>query len=146
MEVTLATWAVAITGLVLIGLLCALQLVAVLRPRARWTIENVYGGEPEATDPTAYFAFSQGFAWADVFLWLPLQVIGSVGMLLGQEWGFAIALAASVPYVYTAVQFFIWDRDLGFRQRTLYYWVVIWGMWPAFGLLQGAYVVWRFLG
>ena len=67
-------------------------------------------------------------------------------MLLGQEWGFAIALAASVPYVYTAVQFFIWDRDLGFRQRTLYYWVVIWGMWPAFGLLQGAYVVWRFLG
>ena len=79
MEVTLATWAVAITGLVLIGLLCALQLVAVLRPRARWTIENVYGGEPEATDPTAYFAFSQGFAWADVFLWLPIQVVGSIG-------------------------------------------------------------------
>ena len=146
MEVTPATWVVAITGLVLIGLLSALQLVAVLRPRARWTIENVYGGDPEATDPTAYFAFSQGFAWADVFLWLPLQVIGSVGMLLGQEWGFAVALAASVPYVYTAIQFFIWDRDLGFRQHTLYYWVVIWGMWPAFGLLQGAYVVWRFLG
>ena len=146
MDVTYATWAVAIAGLVLIGLLCALQLVAVLRPRARWTIENVYGGDPDATDPKAYFAFSQGFAWADVFLWLPIQVIGSIGMLLGHEWGYALALAASVPYLYTAIQFFIWDRDLGFRENTLYYWVVVWGMWPAFGLIQGAYVLWRLLG
>ena len=146
MEVTLWTWVVAVAGLALIGLLCALQLVAVLRPRARWTIENVYGGDPDATDPKAYFAFSQGFAWADVFLWLPIQVIGSIGMLLGHEWGYAFALAASVPYLYTAIQFFIWDRDLGFRENTLYYWVVVWGMWPAFGLIQGAYVLWRLLG
>ena len=146
MDVTLATWAVALAGLALIGLLGALQLVAVLRPRARWTIENVYGGDPETTDPRAYFAFSQGFAWADVFLWLPIQVIASIGMLLGETWGFASALAASVPYVYTAIQIYIWDRDLGFRQDTLYYWIVVWAMWPAFGLVQGAYATWRLLG
>ncbi len=145
MEVTYATWAVAIAGLVLIGLLCALQFVAVVRPRARWTIENVYGGDPESTDPKAYFAYNQGYAWADPFLWLPLQVVGSIGMLAGQTWGFAVALAASVPYLYTAIQCFIWDRDLGFREHTLYYWVVVWGIWPVFGLVQGAYVLWRFL-
>jgi len=44
MEVTILTWAVALAGLLLIGLLAALQVVAVLRPRERWTIENVYGG------------------------------------------------------------------------------------------------------
>ena len=32
----------ALAGLVLIGLLGTLQLVAVLRPHARWTIDNVY--------------------------------------------------------------------------------------------------------
>ena len=143
MDVTPLTWLVAIVGLVMIGLLGALQLVAVLRPRARWTIDNVYGGEPERTDPTAYFAFNQGMAWADVVLWLPLQVAASAGMLLGQTWGFVLAVAASMPYIYTAFTTFVWDRDLGFRQPGLFYWVVIWAMWPAFGVVQGLYAASR---
>jgi hypothetical protein len=63
MEVTILTWTVAATGLLLIGLLSGLQLVAVVRPRDRWTIDNVYGGNPDATDRNAYFAFNQGHAW-----------------------------------------------------------------------------------
>ncbi len=145
MDVTWATWAVAIGGLALMGLLGSLQLVAVVRPRAGWTIENVYGGEPSATDPVAYFAYNQGYAWADAFLWAPVQVAGSVGMLLGERWGFLAALAASVPYVYTAVTNFVWDRDLGFRENTFMYWVVVWAIWPVFGLLQGVYCFSRLL-
>ena len=110
-----------------------------VRPRAAWTVDNVYGGTPDATEPTAYFAFNQGFAWADVFMWAPLQVAGSIGMLLGERWGFVLALAASVPFVYTAFPMFIWDRALGFQKPTFNYWVVVWGMWPAFGVLEGLY-------
>ena len=62
MEVTAFTWVVAVTGLALMGLLGGAQLVAVLRPRAAWTIANVYGGQPESTDPNANFAFNQGAA------------------------------------------------------------------------------------
>jgi hypothetical protein len=146
MEVTALTRAVAITGLMLMGLLGGLQTVAVLRPRAAWTIENVYGGTPEATDPKAYFAFNQGVAWADTFLWAPVQIAGSIGMLLGRTWGFLLALMASVPFWYTAVPMLIWDRDLGFRENTFYYWVVVWGIWPAFGILESVYCVVRLLG
>lgn len=117
MEVTALTWIVAITGLVLVGLLAALQLVAVVSPRGAWTIENVYTGDPSATDPKAFFAFNQGWAWADPFFWAPLQIAGSIGMVLGQRWGFLLALAASVPFWYTAIPLFIWDRDMGFRQN-----------------------------
>jgi len=145
MDVTPLTWIVALTGLALIGLLTSLQLVAVLRPRAPWTIDNVYGGSPDATDPVAYFAFNQGFAWSDVLLWAPLQVAGSIGMLLGERWGFLLALAASVPFLYTAVPYYIWDRDLGFRKNTVGYWVVIWGMWPLFGIVEGLYCVVRLI-
>lgn len=145
MDVTLLTWVIAVTGLVLIGLLATLELIAIIRPHARWTIENVYGGEPDKTDPVAYYAFNQGYAWADVVLWAPLQVAASVGMVLGQEWGYLLAIAASVPYVYSAVNIFIWDRDLGFRKPTVSYWVVIWGMWPVFGLVQGLYAMARLL-
>jgi hypothetical protein len=145
MEVNVLTWIIAITGLVLMGLLGALQLVAVIRPRATWTIENVYGGSPDRTDPKAYFAFNQGSAWADPFFWAPLQIAGSIGMLMGERWGFLLALAASVPFWYTAIFFFIWDRDLGFRENTFTYWVIIWGMWPVFGILEGVYVFVRLL-
>jgi hypothetical protein len=146
MEVTAFTWIVAIMGLLFILLIGSLQLVALLRPRGEWTIKNVYGGSPDSTDPTAYFAFSQGFAWADVILWAPLQIAGTIGMMLGERWGFLLALAASVVFVYTAFSFFIWDRDLGFREPTFNYWFVIWGMWPLFGLIQGVYVFTRLLG
>ena len=128
MDVTVWTWLVAVTGLVLILLLASLQLVAVIRPRAAWTVANVYGGSPDSTDPTAYFAFNQGYAWADVFFWVPLQIAGSTGMLLGQRWGFLLALVASVPFWYTAVTIFIWDRDLAFRQPTVVYWELIWAI------------------
>lgn len=138
-EVTAATWLVAITGLALMLLLGGLQWVAVLRPRSTWTIENVYGGSPETTDPTAYFAFNQGYAWADAIFWAPLQIAGSVGMILGYRWGFLLALVASVPFWYTAIPIFIWDRDLGYRKNTFTYWVFVWAMWPVFGVAEGIY-------
>jgi hypothetical protein len=143
MDVTPMTWFVSIAGLVLIGLLGSLQVVAVVRPRSSWTIENVYGGEPTRTDPVAYFAFNRGYAWADVALWVPLQITASIGMLSGQTWGFVVAIAASVPYVYSAIPLYVWDRDLGFRKS---YWVLTWGMWPVFGLLQGLYAFTRLAG
>ena len=146
MDVTTGTWVVAIGGLVLICMLSGLQLVAVVRPRADWTVANVYGGDPTETDPTAYFAFNQGFAWADPFFWAPLQISGSIGMMLGQRWGFLLALAASVPFVYTAITIFIWDRDLGFRKNTFTYWAIVWAMWPAFGIVQGIYTFTRLVG
>ena len=145
MDVTLATWAVAVGGLLLMALLGGLQLIAVVKPRSEWTIENVYGGDPSDTDPRAYFAFNQGYAWADALFWAPLQVAGSIGMLLGQRWGFLLALMASVPFWYTAIPIFIWDRDMGFRRNTVGYWLVVWGMWPGYGIIAGAYCLVRLL-
>ena len=145
MEVTASTWIIAIAGLLIIAVLAGLQLVAALRPRSSWVIKNIYGGRPETTDPKAYFAFNQGYAWADPFFWAPLQIAGSTGMLLGERWGFLLALMASVPFWYSAILIFIWDRDLGFRRNTVFYWVIVWGMFPVFGVLEGLFCFVRLL-
>ncbi len=145
MEVTAATWAVAVAGLAIMLILGGAQAIAVVRPRDQWTIDNVYGGSPEHTDPTAYFAFNQGYAWADAIFWAPLQIAGSIGMVLGERWGFLLALIASVPFWYTAIPIFIWDRDMGFRKNTVTYWVAIWGMFPAYGVIAGLYCFVRLL-
>jgi hypothetical protein len=145
MEVTVVTRIVAVTGLLIALLLLSAQLIAVLRPRGEWTVRNVYGGSPSTTDPKAYFAFNQGYAWADALFWLPLQIAGSAGMLLGERWGFLLALVASVPFWYSAIPIFIWDRDMGFRQNTFVYWVFIWGMFPAFGVVEMVFCFVRLL-
>jgi hypothetical protein len=145
MEVTLLTWIISLAGLLIMGLLAALQLVAVVNPRGQWTIKNVYGGSPDNTDPKAYFAFNQGYAWADTFFWGPIQILGSAGMLLGQRWGFLLALIASVPFWYSAIPIFIWDRDMGYRKNTFFYWVFVWGMFTAFGLIEMVYCFARFV-
>lgn len=145
MEVTPYTWIVAVVGLLIICLLASLQFVAVLRPREQWTVKNVYGGDPASTDPKAYFAYNVGYAWADAFFWAPFQIAGSVGMLMGERWGFLLALIGSVPFWYTAIPIFIWDRDMGFRKNTVTYWVLIWGMFPVFGVVEMVYTVSRLL-
>jgi hypothetical protein len=145
MEVTLSTSIIAVGGILIMGFLGSLQLAAVIRPRSDWVIANVYGGSPDATDERAYFAFNQGWAWADALFWAPLQLAGSLGMLLGHRWGFLLALMASVPFWYSAIPIFVWDRDLGFRQYTVWYWLVIWGLFPAFGLIEGIYCLYRLL-
>ena len=145
MEVTALTRVIAVGGLLIMGLLAGLQLIAVLRPRADWTVKNVYGGDPDRTDPRAYFAFGQGQARADVFFWAPIQIAGSIGMLLGERWGFLLALMGSIPFIYTAILIFVWDRDLGFRKNTVTYWVIIWGMFPLYGVIELVYCLHRLL-
>ena len=139
MEVSVLTWIVGVAGLLIMGLLAALQLAAVINPRGEWVVRNVYGGDPRSTDPKAFFAVNQGYAWADTLFWGPIQITGSIGMLLGHRWGFLLALIGSVPFCYTAITIFIWDRDMGFRQNTPVYWVFVWGMFPAFGLFEMVY-------
>ena len=143
MVVTAWTWVVAIAGIVLMTILMTVQFIAVIRPRAAWTVTHVYGGSPSRSDPTAYFAFNQGFAWADTLFWGPLQIAGSVGMILGQRWGFLLALIGSVPFLYSAILIYVWDRDMGFRQNTFYYWCVVWGVWPSFGVIEMGYCLAR---
>ena len=139
MEVTGLTWIVGIAGLLIMSLLFSVQLIAVIKPRAEWTIKNVYGEDTTNTYPKAFSSVYQGYAWADVFFWGPIQIAGSIGMLLGDRWGFLCALIGSVPFVYSAITIFIWDRDMGYRNNTCTYWVVVWGMFPAFRVVEMVY-------
>ena len=60
LEVTLVTWMVALGGLALMGLLMTLQAIAVVRPRAPWTIRNIYGGDPERHRPEGLLRLQPG--------------------------------------------------------------------------------------
>ena len=88
------------------------------------------------TDPKAYFAWNVGFAWADVVVTLPLQLIAGAGVFRGKRWGYALLVAASVPYVYSALPCLVWDRSFHVDQPTIFWWAIVFALWPVFGLLQ----------
>ena len=138
MTVTFWTVLIAAAGALIMTVLATLQTIAVLRPKSKWVVRRVYGGHPNATDPVAYFAYNLGLARADVFLWAPLQFAGSAGMLLGERWGFLLALMASVPYWYSAIPILTWDRRLGYADANLWYWLK-WAVFPVYGLAASAY-------
>jgi len=65
--------------------------------------------------------------------------------LLGQRWGFLLALIGSVPFWYSAILIFIWDRDMGFRRNTIAYWFFTWGVFPVFGVVEMVYCMCRLM-
>ncbi|MDC1142132.1 hypothetical protein OAU50_03500 [Planctomycetota bacterium] len=144
MELTTNAMVLAIVGTALMTLLFALQLIAVVRPESPWTIKNVFKGDPDTTDRKAYFAFNKGLAWADVIFWGPLQFASCIGILACERWGYVFAMGSAVPFIYTGITLFVWDREMGIRESTTSYWA-LWAVFPVFGAIQFLYCSWRLL-
>ena len=94
LQPTLITWILVIFGLVLIFLpMLYAQLLMALRPTSRKAKDIIIGKSEDWRD-TTHLHMSYGTAWADVIIWLPLLVTGSIGVLLGHSWGYVLWAAA----------------------------------------------------
>jgi hypothetical protein len=61
------------------------------------------------------------------------------GSLSGKNSSFVLQL------IHSAILIYIWDRDLDFRRQTLFYWIIVWVMFPAFGVIELFYCLTRLL-
>ena len=87
---TVITWILVIFGALLIFLpMLYAQLLMALRPHSQKTKDLLIGKGEDWRDNT-HLRMSLGTAWADLIVWLPLLVAGSIGVLLGQVWGYAL--------------------------------------------------------
>ena len=103
------TWILVVFGLVFIFLLLlSAQLLMVLRPRSQAAKDILIGKGDDWRNET-HFRMSHGAAWADLIIWFPLLVAGSVGVLLGQAWGYALWAASGAISVY--VNIILWFSE-----------------------------------
>ena len=133
-EPTLITWILLIFGGLFIFLLALLvQLQAVIRPDSQKTKNLVIGKGEDYRDKT-HRSLSYGAGWADVLIWFPLLVIGSVGVILGQEWGYGLWLASGAILIY--INIVLWFSECEYVYPSsgplvyyTYYWefFVYWG-------------------
>ena len=147
LEPTLVTWILIIFGLVLIFLpMLFVQLLMVLRPQSRKTRDIIIGKGEDWRDKT-HFRMSYGAGWADIIVWLPLLAIGSVGVILGQVWGYALWAASGAISVYINIILWFSEREYVYPNcGPLAYYTYFWGFFVYWGVAVVAYSVLRLAG
>jgi hypothetical protein len=147
LEPTLTTWILIIFGLVFIFLpMLYVQLRMVLRPNNRKTRDIIIGKGEDWRDKT-HFRMSLGAGWADIMIWLPLLAAGSVGVILGQVWGYALWAASGAISVYVNIILWFSEREYVYPAcGPLVYYTYFWGFFVYWGVAVVVYTVLRLAG
>jgi hypothetical protein len=147
LEPTLITWILVVFGLVLIFLpMLYVQLLMVLRPHSQKTKDILIGKGDDWRDKT-HFRISYGAAWADLMIWLPLLVAGSIGVILGQAWGYGLWAASGTISVYINIILWFSEREYAYPAcGPLVYYTIYWGFQVCWGVAVVAYTVLRLAG
>ena len=144
LEPTLITWVLVIFGAVLIFLpMIYAELLVVRRPQSQKTKDLLIGKGEDWRDKT-HFRSTYGIAWADLVMWLPLLAVGSVGVLLGHEWGYLLWAASGAISVYISIVFWFSEREYVYPSAgPLVYFTYYWGFFVYWGVAVIIYSVWR---
>jgi hypothetical protein len=119
------------------------ELLMALRPHSRQTKDLLIGKGGDWRDRT-HLRMSLGAAWADLIVWLPLLGAGSIGVLLGQVWGYALWAAAGAISVYINVILWFSEREYVYpAYGPLVYYTYFWGFFVYWGVAVVAYAVLR---
>jgi hypothetical protein len=147
LEPTLITWILIIFGLVFIFLpMLIVQLLMVLRPYSQKTRDIIIGKGEDWRDKT-HFRMSYGDGWADLIIWLPLLAVGSVGVILGQVWGYALWAASGGISVYINIILWFSEREYVYpAYGPLVYYTYFWGFFVYWGVAVVVYSVMRLAG
>ena len=147
LQPTIVTWILIAFGALFIFLPMAYaELLMALRPRSRQAKDIIIGKGEEWRNET-HFRMSHGAAWADLAIWLPLLVAGTLGVMLAQAWGYALWAASGAISVYINIILWFSERDYVYPTKgPLMYYTVFWGFFVYWGLAVVVYAVLRLAG
>jgi len=146
MQPTLVTWMLVAFGVMTLVPLFLAQTLMLFRPHSQKTKELLIGKGEEWRDKT-HFRLSIGAAWADWLFFVPVFIAGSVGVLLGQSWGYVLFGAAGALSLYINIILWFTEREYVFPSRgPLRYFTYYWGFFVYWGALTFVYSVLRIFG
>ncbi len=146
MELTILTWGLLVFGGLLKLLLLYAQLLVAADPDSRKAKDLCIGKGEDWRDNT-HRRFSYGAAWADLMFAIPLLAIASVGVFLGEAWGYALWAAAGANAVY--INFILWFTEREYVYPVwgpLIYYTIFWGFFVYWGLAVMVYAALRLAG
>jgi len=146
MQPTLVTWALVVFGLVTLTPLVWAQFSMLIRPNSQETKDLLIAKGEDWRDLT-HFRLALGAAWADWLFFAPLFLAGSVGVLLGQTWGYVLFGAAGACSLYINIMLWFTEKEHVYPSRgPLKYFTYYWGFFMYWGALALAYSAARIAG
>jgi len=134
-EPTLITWILIIFGAVINLPLLYAQILMARRPQSQKTKDLIIGKGEDWRDKT-HLRSSYGIAWADLIILFPLLAAGTVGVILGETWGYILWAASGAIMVYINIIFLFSERDYVYPAvGPLAYYTYYWGFFVLWGVL-----------
>ena len=145
-EPTPVTWVLSIIGVVIYLPVVFIQVLAIRRPHDQKTKDLLVGKGGDYHDRT-YFTFCQGTAWADLFVQIPLVVIGGVTVLFARPWAYLLWFAgASITIYIHLVLAFVEGKHMLSKWGTLAFLTYGWGLWVYWAVIVVVYCLVRITG
>lgn len=139
MDPTPITWLLIVWGFVTLAPLTLVQLVFLLSPQSARSKEWLIGKGEDWRDKTHY-RFSLGAAWADWLITIPAFAAGSVGLILGELWGYVLFGTAGTISLYINVILWFSEKEYVYPSRgALRYFTYYWGFFMYWGASALAY-------
>ena len=146
MQPTLVTLALIVFGVVTLMPLIWAQLSMLVRPDSRESRDLIIGKGEDWRDKT-HFKLALGAAVADWLFFAPLFVAGSIGVLLGQSWGYVLFGAAGACSLYINIILWFTEKEYVYPALgPLRYFTYFWGFFVYWGAFALAYSVLRMSG
>jgi hypothetical protein len=146
LQPTIVTWILIIFGFITCGPLLYAQLVMLLQPHGQKARDLMIGKGEEWRD-NSHFKSAYGLAWADWVFFMPVWVAGTIGVLLGQSWGYALFLVAGAIQLYIGIFLWFFEREHVYPAvGPLAYYTYIWGNFIYWGFTSLVYALLRLNG
>ena len=140
---TPVTWVLLVVGWYILVVMLGAQSVMAFRPQSDAARRIIIGKGQDWRDDTHYRS-AFGIAIADLVVWLPILLAGSIGVALGEPWGYGLWAASGVISVYASVVLWFLEREYVYPVvGPLAYYTYIWGIFLYWGVAVTGYSVLR---
>ena len=133
------TWILAVGSVVTFLPLMGAQLLMLLKPKDRKTKDLIIGKGSEWRDKT-HFKSALAFAWADWMVIFPILVLGNIGVLNGQSWGYVLWMSLGILSVYFSILFWVLEKEYTYPICGWFaYYTYFWGFFLYWGIAAIVY-------
>lgn len=145
-EPTIITWILVIFGAITLLPLVLAQLTILIRPDSQRAKDILVGKGGDWRDRT-HFRSAYGFAWADWAMVVPFGVAGSIGVLMGQPWGYVLWGVTGTISLYSNVVLWFLEKEYVYPSCGPFaYYTYYWGFFVLWGAAALGYSALRLSG
>lgn len=140
-ELTTIAWILIIFGIVIHLPLLYAQILLIRDPNSQKTKDLLIAPGQDWRD-TSNMEFSLGFAWADLLMYAPILLVGTLGIIMETTWGYLLYSGVGLIAVYFSIVFWVAEKKYTLPTNgSIMYYTFFWGFFFYWGIAAFVYSI-----